>query len=310
MSDQTGARPERAFTSDASGDETWRRPDPGYSAQAETPTGQAETPTTPGETATSSGEEKPAGGAQPTAAEGSPSGGKTPPSGAPSAGMPSGGTAMTPPSPSPALPLPISVPPAVLTAFFGGPGTPGGGYAGPAPGYAGPPVPGQPGVVPGQPGVVPAGVVPGPPPPGHGYPGYLGYGQPVYVAATPPGHPVPPGYPVVPGPGGFGLAFPQVTPQTSGLSVGALVCGIVTCLLGVLACCWWPFAVLPSLVGVGALVLGRFGINQVAQSGGAVVGRGLAIAGMVIGGVGVLLTLIFLLIGVTTPIDPIATLPD
>jgi hypothetical protein len=113
---------------------------------------------------------------------------------------------------------------------------------------------------------------------------------------------VPPAQPVTPAggavsAGGFVLTTPQVPPTTSGLAAGGLASGIGACVLGLLGCCWWPTAVLPGLMGAAAVVLGYRGVKQVAASGGEMTGRGVAIAAMITGGVGMLVTLVALVIG-------------
>jgi hypothetical protein len=100
-----------------------------------------------------------------------------------------------------------------------------------------------------------------PPPPGYGTPPPPpGYGTP----------PPPPGY------GGPGSAGPA---RNSSKAVAALVIGIVSVLLGF--CC----AVL-GLVGIVAIVLGRSARKEIALSGGALSGDGMARAGVILGIIG------------------------
>ncbi len=98
-------------------------------------------------------------------------------------------------------------------------------------------------------------------------------------------------------PSGYTLASPYVPPVTTGFGTGGLVSGIGSAVLGLLSCCWWPFAVLPLAMATGAIVLGYLGIRQVAGSGGEVTGRGTAISAIVAGAVGLLFTLAAVALG-------------
>ncbi|MEX0775459.1 MAG: DUF4190 domain-containing protein [Phycisphaeraceae bacterium] len=77
------------------------------------------------------------------------------------------------------------------------------------------------------------------------------------------------------------------TPATSGLAIAALVCGL-------LGLC------IPGL-GIAALVLGIIAINQIGSADGLKSGRGMATAGAILGGVGLVVPVIFLLIGILLP---------
>ena len=107
----------------------------------------------------------------------------------------------------------------------------------------------------------PAGSWP-PPPPGHGQPP-PGYGAPPGYGPPPPTY-GPPGYH---GPPGYSYG-PQ---QTNGLAVAAFVVSLVACGIG-------------SILG---LVFGYKAKAQIDASGGREGGRGFAVAGIVIGWVGI-----------------------
>ncbi|WP_158282946.1 DUF4190 domain-containing protein [Nocardioides silvaticus] len=116
----------------------------------------------------------------------------------------------------------------------------------------------------------PYGSPPPPPPPGgggYGAPppggGYGGYGGP------PPGG----GY------GGYGQP-PGFGPQQS-TSVMAII-SLVTGILGILCCGWFIFS-------IAALILGFLGRNEINQSQGTKKGAGLALAGLILGAVGMAL---------------------
>ncbi len=70
-------------------------------------------------------------------------------------------------------------------------------------------------------------------------------------------------------------------PQTSGLAIGSLVCGVL------------PFFLLTPIV---AIVLGHISLSQIKQSAGRLKGKGLAIAGLVLGYATVALLPIILII--------------
>ncbi|MEU7930264.1 hypothetical protein [Micromonospora echinofusca] len=100
----------------------------------------------------------------------------------------------------------------------------------------------------------------------------------------------------------------DVPPVTSGLAVGSLVAGIVSTLVSLLVICvgavggvggaWaaGAFTVLGVLAGAGAVVAGLLGMRQIRRPAPPPVvrftGRGLAVAGVCCGGVGLVLSLL------------------
>jgi hypothetical protein len=117
------------------------------------------------------------------------------------------------------------------------------------------------------------------PPPGYAHqgpplppPAPLGYPPPDY----PPGYQQPPQYPASPYAGGPPII---IRSKTNGFAIAALVLGIVWI--------YWIGSIL-------ALVFGYIAKSQIDSSGGEQTGRGMAIAGIVLGwiGVGILLLLI------------------
>ena len=112
-----------------------------------------------------------------------------------------------------------------------------------------------------------------PPPPGEYSPAPpVQYPPPPGQYAPPPGqYPLPPGYVVAP------------APRTNGFSIASLVLGIVWI--------YWVGSIL-------ALVFGYIAKSQIDNSNGMQTGRGMAIAGIVLGwiGVGILILLIVLFI--------------
>ncbi len=84
-------------------------------------------------------------------------------------------------------------------------------------------------------------------------------------------------------------APPAAAPRTSGLSIASLVCGILA---------------LPTLglTGLPAIITGHLGLSSIKKSGGALAGRGMAIAGLVTGYLGFSLIVIAIVAGLTAPL--------
>ena len=95
-----------------------------------------------------------------------------------------------------------------------------------------------------------------------------------------------------PAPPGYGAPQPAYNvpagPKNDGMSIAALVCGI-SGLVTVFLC----IGIVPALLGV---VFGVIGKKKVEQSGGALQGRGMALAGAICGAVAIGLFLIWLLL--------------
>ncbi|MGH3666389.1 MAG: DUF4190 domain-containing protein, partial [Egibacteraceae bacterium] len=92
-----------------------------------------------------------------------------------------------------------------------------------------------------------------------------------------------------PPPGGYGYGTPYQPAQTNGMAIAALICGVATFACGI--------TFLP------ALILGYIAKGQIDRSGGQQQGRGMAVAGIVIGWIGVAFVMLFavlLAIGVAT----------
>jgi len=100
------------------------------------------------------------------------------------------------------------------------------------------------------------------------------YGQPY---GTPPPYPY-----------GPQMADPN---KQNGLAIGAMVTGIASIILG---CCCWPVGL---LAGVAGGVMGFVARKQIEERGGQ--GNGMALAGIITGGVGVLLGILGLILAVT-----------
>lgn len=75
------------------------------------------------------------------------------------------------------------------------------------------------------------------------------------------------------------------------------IISLVTGIIGILCCGWFLFS-------IAALVTGFLGRNEIAQSNGAKKGAGLAMAGLVLGGVGIALGILnWILIFTTDSFD-------
>lgn len=102
----------------------------------------------------------------------------------------------------------------------------------------------------------------------------------------------------------FGVAYVRVPPTVSGLAVGSMIAGIVSILVALVIGCAGlaglqnesipivagAFAVLAALLSFAGLGLGYASTRQIRNGRGRFSGRGMGIAGMACGGVGILLT--------------------
>lgn len=114
-----------------------------------------------------------------------------------------------------------------------------------------------------------------PPPPPPAYPGQQGQG---YQQGQPYGQP------------GYGYGQPQqfpggyAAPRTDGQAIAALVCGII----GIVAC--------PIIFSIIAIVLGRQSERRVKESGGTLTGDQMAKAGWILGIIGLVLSVFWVLV--------------
>jgi len=163
------------------------------------------------------------------------------------------------------------------------------------------------------------------PPAGHAIPGPSAYGQPQQYPGAPvqpysgsQGRPVAPGYSVQPQPAApygaaqqqpyaaqqqpyaaqqphpyaqpYAPAQPYAAPlPTSGLAVASLITGIAGILLS--------FAVFPLLASLAAIFTGHMALKQT-RPGSALGGRGMAIAGLILGYVGVAILALVVIVSV------------
>jgi GYF domain 2/Domain of unknown function (DUF4190) len=80
------------------------------------------------------------------------------------------------------------------------------------------------------------------------------------------------------GPPGY---YPGAPPTQNGLAIASMVCGIV----GYATCCF------VGILGIPAVICGHIAISQINNSPVPVGGRGMAIAGLILGYIGILITL-------------------
>lgn len=90
----------------------------------------------------------------------------------------------------------------------------------------------------------------------------------------------PPNYGTPPPPG-YGAPQPGYGGQPPKTSVMAII-SLVTGILGILCCGWF-------ILSIAALVLGFLGRKEINESGGAKTGSGMAMAGLILGAIGVAL---------------------
>jgi uncharacterized membrane protein len=93
----------------------------------------------------------------------------------------------------------------------------------------------------------------------------------------------PPPPPPQPGPGGYGYA----TPQQNQKALWSMILGILS-----LICCG-------VVVGIVAIVLGNSAKKEIAASGGMQTGEGMAKAGVIMGWIGIALTILYVILAVT-----------
>ena len=109
--------------------------------------------------------------------------------------------------------------------------------------------------------------------------------------SEPPNYGTPP--PPPPGGGGYGAPPPGyggAQPQSN--SVMAII-SLVTGILGVLCCGSFVFS-------IAALILGFLGRKEINESGGMKKGAGMATAGIVLGGIGLVISLAWTVLWITT----------
>lgn len=78
--------------------------------------------------------------------------------------------------------------------------------------------------------------------------------------------------------------------QVSGLGIASLVTGIIALLSALPGCCCTPLFVLSGVLGLVAVVLGFFGLQECNR--GEKSGKGMAIAGLVCGGIAIVLSVL------------------
>jgi hypothetical protein len=152
--------------------------------------------------------------------------------------------------------------------------------------------------------------------PPYGYPPPLAVQPSSYVTPRPPATALPAPVRIEPVPGtNFGIAYLGVPPLVAGQAIASLVAGIGSILVAFVVGCsgvagakdgWGlliggAFAILAALLGLAAIGLGLVGLRRIQRSGSGgqaqTKGRGLAVAGISCGGVGVGLTVLALLSG-------------
>ena len=126
----------------------------------------------------------------------------------------------------------------------------------------------------------------GPPPGGFSPPPY-GYGPP--AGMPPPPNPMNPN-PMNP----MGGGPPPMPMGNNGLAVAAMVCGILAIFPG--CCC----GLLGIPLSIAAVVMGLVAMNQINATGGQQRGRGMAIAGLVCGGIAIAMDVVSVVFNVSS----------
>jgi hypothetical protein len=128
-------------------------------------------------------------------------------------------------------------------------------------------------------------------------PGTPGAVPPGYNPAWPPSAKAPGGIPPVP-PGvpsqGWGQPDPWAPAKNDGMAVGSLVTGIFALLCGLAG-------ILGIVLGPTAVTLGILARRRVARSNGAVKGEGLATAAIVMGVIGTLISIVYIIVLIRNP---------
>ncbi len=85
-------------------------------------------------------------------------------------------------------------------------------------------------------------------------------------------------------------------PPVSGLGIASLVTGVIALITAVPGCCCTPLFLLSGLLGLVAVVLGIFGLQECNR--GEKSGKGMAIAGLACGGVALVLSVLLMILSV------------
>ena len=91
---------------------------------------------------------------------------------------------------------------------------------------------------------------------------------------------------------------PEVSGKTNTMSLISLITGIISVLTGILSLCAWCLGGIPLLFGIAGAVTGYLAKKQIDESGGPQSSRKMASAGMILGLVGIGLSLIFIVLGI------------
>jgi hypothetical protein len=86
------------------------------------------------------------------------------------------------------------------------------------------------------------------------------------------------------------VVYAQVGPKNDGMSIAALVCGIVGL---VLTFCW-----VGVILGILGVIFGVVGIKKIDASNGTLQGRGMALAGAICGAVSIAIFLVMIVIAI------------
>jgi len=91
---------------------------------------------------------------------------------------------------------------------------------------------------------------------------------------------------------------PEGTKNTNTLAIISLIAGILGALTSALSLCLWCLGGLPLIMGIAAAVTGYLGKKQIDESDGTQSSRKMATAGMILGLVSIVLSIVFVVLGI------------
>jgi hypothetical protein len=86
-------------------------------------------------------------------------------------------------------------------------------------------------------------------------------------------------------------AYPSAPQPASGMAIGALVVGIISIVIALPGCCCTPIWLLSGMLGLVGVILGYLGMQECNR--GEKSGKGMAMAGLICGGIGLAISLLF-----------------
>ncbi len=91
---------------------------------------------------------------------------------------------------------------------------------------------------------------------------------------------------------------PTASNKTNTLALISLIAGVLGALTSALSLCLWCLGGIPLLLGIAAAVTGYLGKKQIDESSGPQSSRKMATAGMILGLVSIVLSIVFIALGI------------